>query len=98
MNNKEFIQRLSKKTKSTADNTQKLVDSLFEEMGNAFEEGENIQFNNLGTFEVKKRLERIMTNPQTKQRMLVPPKLVLTFRQAPSVKEKLKMKGGKNNG
>jgi len=52
---------------------------------------------NFGTFEVKKRMERVIVNPSTKQRMLVPPKLVLNFRPVTSIKEILK-KGGENNG
>ena len=46
-----------------------------------------------GTFEVKKRLERVVVNPTTKKRQLVPPKLVLGFRPVASVKEKLKNGG-----
>ena len=39
------------------------------------------------------RLERIMVNPSTGQRMLVPPKLVLGFKPSTTWKDKLK-KGG----
>ncbi|MBF1080992.1 MAG: HU family DNA-binding protein, partial [Prevotellaceae bacterium] len=45
---------------------------------------------NFGTFEVKKRLERIVVNPSTQQRMLVPPKLVLSFKPVTAIKENLK--------
>ena len=44
----------------------------------------------LGSFDVKKRLERIIVNPGTKQRMLVPPKLVLSFKPIVAIKEDLK--------
>lgn len=98
MTNKEFISKLSKQTNSTLENTQKLISSIIDEMGEVFEEGETIQISGLGTFEVKKRMERIMINPGTQQRMLIPPKLVLNFRPVPAVKEKLKKKGGKKNG
>jgi DNA-binding protein HU-beta/integration host factor subunit alpha len=46
-----------------------------------------------GTFEVKKKLERIMVNPSTGQRMLVPPKLVLTFKPNGTWKERIKNGG-----
>ena len=97
MNSKEFIQKLSKQTDTTAADTKKLVVSLFEELGKAFEEGESVQFNNLGTFEVKKRLEKLMTNPGTKQTMLVPPKLILSFRPSQTMKSKYNKKGEKDN-
>jgi SPBc2 prophage-derived DNA-binding protein HU2 len=50
-----------------------------------------------GTFEVKKRLERVMVNPATGLRMLVPPKLVLNFKPATMIKVQVK-KGGMENG
>jgi len=93
MNNKEFIAELALRSGYTQADAQKLVNTLIEGMGDSFEAGENVSLTGFGTFEVKKRLERIMTNPATGLRMLVPPKLVLNFRATASVKEKLK-KGG----
>ena len=43
-------------------------------------QGDSVQLPNFGVFEVKKKLERIMVNPGTGQRMLVPPKLTLGFK------------------
>lgn len=51
------------------------------------------QFQNLELLRLKKRLERIVVNPGTKQRMLVPPKLVLGFKPIASLKEKVKNGG-----
>ena len=59
-------------------------------MGNRFGIGENIVMTGFGTFEVKKRLERIIVSPSTGQRMLVPPKLVLGFKPVTTLKERLK--------
>lgn len=93
MNNKEFIAALANKTGFSQENTQKYVKTVIAAMGNSFEDGNPVQVNGFGTFEVKKRLERVMVNPGTGQRMLVPPKLVLNFRPTASIKEQLK-KGG----
>lgn len=38
-------------------------------------------------------MERVVVNPTTKKRQLVPPKLVLGFRPVAAVKEKLKNGG-----
>lgn len=62
-------------------------------MASNFDEGEAVSIPSFGTFEIKKRLERILVNPSTGKRMMVPPKLVLNFRPTPLVKEQLK-KGG----
>ena len=90
MNNKEFIAELSQRTGYSQTDTKKLVRTLIDEMGDRFSEGDAVYLQNFGTFEVKKRLERIVVNPGTQQRMLVPPKLVLNFRPISSIKEILK--------
>jgi nucleoid DNA-binding protein len=97
MNNKEYIAKLSSSTEYTQEDTQKLVRTVIDGMIELIEVDPHtsISIPSFGTFEVKKRMERIMVNPTTKQRMLVPPKLVLNFRPDASIKEKLK-NGGKN--
>ncbi|MBU0288843.1 HU family DNA-binding protein [Hallella faecis] len=89
MNNREYIAELAQQSGYTQTDTQKMVAAVIEQMGNSFEEGNSVLIPNFGTFEVKKRLERIIVNPGTQQRMLVPPKLVLNFRPKESVKDKL---------
>ena len=89
MNNKEYIAELAQQSGYTQTDTQKMVAAVIEQMGDSFEEGNSVLIPHFGTFEVKKRLERIIVNPGTQQRMLVPPKLVLNFRPKESVKDKL---------
>ena len=89
MNNKEYIAELAQQSGYTQTDTQKMVAAVIEQMGDSFEEGNSVLIPNFGTFEVKKRQERIIVNPGTQQRMLVPPKLVLNFRPKESVKDKL---------
>lgn len=98
MNNKNFISELARRTGHKQDDAQMLVYAMIDAMNDSFQEGNVVSFSNFGTFEVKKRMERIMVSPTTKQKMLVPPKLVLTFKPTASVKEKVKQKGGQANG
>ena len=93
MNNKEFVAELAQQTGYSQDDTQKLVRKVIDAMITEFEDGEVVAIPNFGTFEVKKRMERVVVNPTTKKRQLVPPKLVLGFRQVAAVKEKLKNGG-----
>ena len=93
MNNKEFITELAQRSGYTQELTQRLVHTFVDAMGDGFCDGEAVMLPGFGTFEVKKRMERTVTNPATGQRMLVPPKLVLGFKPAASIKGKLK-KGG----
>ena len=73
--------------------TQKMIYQVIDAMGDSFMEGNTVIVQNFGSFEVKKRLERIIVNPTTGQRMLVPPKLTLGFKISPTWKGKLKNGG-----
>ncbi len=90
MNNKEFITMLAERTGYDQRTTRKLVDHLVTAMGDAFVEGSSVSVPNFGLFETRKKLERVMVNPATGARMLVPPKLVLTFKPAQTWKDKMK--------
>ena len=93
MNNKDFIAELAQKTGFSADDTQKFVNNIVEAMGDHFLEGDCVVIPTFGTFEVKKKFERVMVNPSTGQRMLVPPKLVLNFKPNVNWKERVKNGG-----
>jgi DNA-binding protein HU-beta/integration host factor subunit alpha len=90
MNNKEFIAELASRTGFSAKDTQTLVNNIVNAMGDAFQEDNAVLVPNFGVFETKKKMERIMVNPASGQRMLVPPKLVLNFKPNQTLKEKLK--------
>lgn len=66
------------------------MSSLLSDMTRELQEGNVVTIQGFGTFEVKKKAERITVNPTTKQRMLVPPKLVLAYRPSGQLKEKFK--------
>ena len=89
MNNKEFISELSRRVGYKTDQTQKMLLSVLNAMGDSFLEGDIVQMPNFGTFEVKKKLERVMVNPTTGQRMLVPPKMVVNFKPNTGMKDKV---------
>jgi DNA-binding protein HU-beta/integration host factor subunit alpha len=93
MNNKDFMTELANKTGYSTEDTQQMVDLLIETMGDHFLEDDSVLIPNFGTFEVKKKMERIMVNPSTGQRMLVPPKLVLNFKPNVGWKERVKSGG-----
>jgi DNA-binding protein HU-beta/integration host factor subunit alpha len=93
MNNKQFIAELANRMGYSVQDTQKMMYQVIDAMGDSFIEGNAVTVQNFGSFEVKKKLERIMTNPVTGQRMLVPPKLTLGFKISPTWKDKIKNGG-----
>ena len=92
MNNKEFIAELAERTGYSAKDTQKLATNLINAMADTFQAGDAVLVPNFGVFETKKKMERIIVNPSTGQRMLVPPNLVLNFK--PNQTWKAQLKGG----
>lgn len=90
MNNKEFISELSRRLSYNNKETTKLVSSVLSVMTQELQDGKIIAIQGFGTFEVKKKMERISVNPSTQQRMLIPPKLVLTYKPSITLKEKFK--------
>lgn len=90
MNNKEFTSELAERLGYTIKDTSELINSLLASMTQELEEGNMIAVQGFGSFEVKKKAERISINPASKQRMLVPPKLVLSYRPSNTLKDKIK--------
>ena len=90
MNNKEFTSELAERLGYTIKDTSELMNSLLSSMTQELEEGNVIAIQGFGSFEVKKKAERISINPASKQRMLVPPKLVLSYRPSKTLKDKYK--------
>lgn len=70
--------------------TSKLAELFLEEMTRQLEEGNSVVIQGFGSFEVKKKAERISVNPATQIRMLIPPKLTLAYKPHPNLKEKFK--------
>lgn len=89
MNNKEFIAELSRRLGYTVKDTSSLMVALVAKMTEELEDENVIAIQNIGSFEVRKKQERVVVNPATQQRMLVPPKLVINFKPSTSFKERM---------
>lgn len=92
MNNKEFIAFLSEKNGTSTRITAELINALVAEVSAQLEDENTVSIAGFGAFEVKKKLERVLVNPATKQRMLVPPKIVVNFKPNNALKDKAKSK------
>ena len=93
MNNKEFTSELAERLGYTIKDTAELIGSLLSDMVQELEEGNVIAVQGFGSFEVKKKAERISVNPANGKRYLVPPKLVPVFKPGTTVKNRLKELG-----
>lgn len=87
MNNKEFIAELSRQTNQSIDAATKLVGDTLRILEEHFQQDDVVCISSFGNFEVKKKMERVSVNPTTGKRYLIPPKLVLAFKQSNVLKE-----------
>lgn len=90
MDNKELVERLSKKLGRNKADINKLMGALAEVVKTKASELDSIAVPGFGTFEAKKKNERVVTNPSSGKRMLVPPKITLGFKVSNVLKSKLK--------
>lgn len=89
MNNKEFLSAITRKGQLPSRVVNQQVAALVGELTLALEDEQTVSISSFGNFEVKKRLERVIVNPTTGQRMLVPPKLVVAFKPSQTFKSKI---------
>ena len=89
MNNKEFTSDLANRTKYNSKEVSALVSATVSAIISELSEENTVAISGFGNFEVKKKLERVLVNPTTKQRMLVPPKIVVSFKPNTSLKLKI---------
>ncbi|WP_075564814.1 HU family DNA-binding protein [Ihuprevotella massiliensis] len=89
MNNKEFINALATRLQENPKTVKQHVEALVDALANMLDEGATLNVQGFGTYEVKKKKERIIVHPITKQRQLVPPKLVIAFKPSPTLKDKV---------
>lgn len=90
MDNKQLQATLAKRMGRNNADIAKLLDALVTTIRERCGELDSIAVPSFGTFEAKKKLERIVVNPGTGKRMLVPPKITLTFKPSALLKSKLK--------
>ena len=89
MNNKEFIAELAKRTGINVREAQQRVRILAQKITETLCDEDVVPVVGFGNFETKKRLERVLINPTTGLRMLVPPKIVVGFKPSASMKSKI---------
>ncbi len=90
MTNNEFIAELAHRLDISPREAIDMMDGFVAEFAGHLAEEDAVTILGFGTFSVKKKMERVVINPATKQRMLVPPKMVINFKASPTMKDKLR--------
>ena len=90
MNHKELIASMATKMNAPKSVVNDLLDMTVAAFTEQLLDDKTIGFQSFGTFEVRKKDERLSVHPSTQIRTLIPPKLVVFFKQSAVLKEKLK--------
>lgn len=89
MNHKEFVSAIASRMNIKRQEAERLIEATVQVFTENLSAGNTIGINNFGNFEIKKKDERISVHPATQQRTLIPPKLVVNFKQSNTLKDKI---------
>lgn len=90
MDNKKFIEELSSHTEMEKSLVENMIAALCEVIVDELGENKSIVIPSFGVFEARKKLERVVVHPSTGKKLLVPPRVLLGFRPAVQLKQKIK--------
>ena len=90
MENKELVEIISEKLGRSKSDVGKLATALCDVIEERCGALDSVAVPGFGTFEGKKKDERVMVNPSNGKRMLVPPKITLNFKVSNVLKTRLK--------
>ncbi len=85
----EFIERLSQKGYTKRD-AGIVMDDFIKTLEEALVGGESVMFHGFGTFEIRERAERESSNPQTKERIVIPSYRAAHFTPGKKLKREIK--------
>ncbi len=90
MDTKTLIDNISRRAELDKSACASLLESMVDTIGSRCSRMDSVAIPGFGSFEPKKRMERVMVMPSTGKRMLLPPKIVLSFKPSAMLKQKLR--------
>ncbi len=92
MEHKDLVSKLQQRLGVGRDRVEAMLESFSGIVTERCAQMDSIMIQGLGTFEARKKMERVAVNPTTGKRMLIPPKIVLVFKPNSAIKNRLKEK------
>lgn len=90
MDHRKLSSLLSAKLDIDGEQTEKLFSTLAACIGEEAAELNSVNIPSFGAFEPRRRAERVISQPSTGKKLLVPPKVVLGFKPSVILKQKIK--------
>lgn len=90
MDNKSFLENIVRSSELDKETCVSLIESFCGIMEETIASGDSISVPSFGNFEPRKRNERVMSHPsQPGKKILVPPKVVLSFKPSAVLKNRI---------
>ena len=87
MNKADLINAVAAKTEVSKKETEAVITATLDAITAAMQQGDKVQLVGFGSFEVKKRAERIGRNPQTKEEIKIPASKIPAFKAGKALKD-----------
>lgn len=94
MHTKNIVRHLALRIGKTQVETRKLLAACIAELKQVLDDGRAFTIPGLGTFRLRLRNARVVYSPRYKQKMLLPPKKVVTFSPGAALKRRVNKPGG----
>lgn len=90
MDNDRFTQKLSEILGISREQISSLIEGLAAVMAEKGSQMESVVIPGFGVFETKKKNERTALHPSSGKRLLIPPKIIMTFKPGTTFKSLIK--------
>ncbi|WP_295859588.1 HU family DNA-binding protein [uncultured Oscillibacter sp.] len=87
MNKADLINAVAAKTEVSKKETEAVITATLDAITAAMQQGDKVQLVGFGSFEVKKRAERIGRNPKTKEEIKIPASKIPAFKAGKALKD-----------
>ena len=89
MTNKEFLEKISQKTRLEAEEAKQLSSLLIGTVLEVIADGNSVTIQGFGSFEPREKASRRIYNPTSKTYMVVPSKTTLNYKMSAALKAQL---------
>ena len=90
MKHKGLVAAVASKLNQPESEVDRMLEATVEILKSQMVAGNMVSFQGFGSFEFKRKEERLSVHPATQVRTLIPPKQMVNFRQSSTLKMKLK--------
>lgn len=87
MNKNELIKGISKESSLSQKEAREALTAFAKLIKESLKSGEHVKISGFGKFEVRERKERVTTNPQTRQKLIIPATKVTAFKAGKELKD-----------